>query len=242
MSDIKKRLPSCFAPPLTDGQLDKYKALVAAQPAGPIKAGLEYCLQAVLAWWDLPVSEEAPGPQIACMEAGSNPKSPKVWFVAETPLSESLKAQLFDHVPWDYEIEGLREMFVRIQAAEAKRNGDRIEDWRAAVRRHLQDKHFPAPGAVLKVREFLRKFAELAGELVGLLSPAGQKEVEEKKAKLRQFHVELQEAYQAKSHPAVPYPTLEDTSLRDCALHLQWYAAELERDREPMTQDVRTAG
>lgn len=98
-----KPLPvACFAPPLTDETLARYRELV-GQYAGPVevKDALASLLACVSAWWELPESKPGDAPKLAIKHRGKDITVPVV------PLEEQHVKALDPVTPWMRELDTL---------------------------------------------------------------------------------------------------------------------------------------
>ena len=91
----------CLAPPLSDEKLAAYLALATSQPNGPVRDAVCALLDCVKFWWELPESTEA----------GKDHPSGKGKIV---PLTDDLKANLFDLIPWDHELDGIQALLDKL--------------------------------------------------------------------------------------------------------------------------------
>jgi len=113
MADPKNALPAiCFAVPLTDERLAKYRALIEAEPAGEVKDALVGLLACVTAWWALPVSTRTDSTKIPVLVPSGKlgPKGEPIRGKGEltvTPLEESHVKSLWDVTPWMRELDTL---------------------------------------------------------------------------------------------------------------------------------------
>ena len=96
---------ACFAPPLTDELIAKYKADIAACEPGEIKDALTECLACVEAWWNIPESTRKDGDKFEIMHKGS-----KVTFQV-TPLESEQVKQLDGTTPWMRSLNGMSQLF-----------------------------------------------------------------------------------------------------------------------------------
>lgn len=92
-----------FAPPLSDALLDRYVELAAALPHTAVKAGVSKLLTLVKTWWALP--EPVGTAQVPHPVRGT--------IVA---LSAEHAATLAESLPWPHELDGLADVFERIDA------------------------------------------------------------------------------------------------------------------------------
>lgn len=108
------KIPACFAPPLSDELLAKYRALIDDVPAGPLRAALDTCYQAAEAWWNAPESakEEVKKIKLDCYrkvvgEDGKETVEKSTKTLSYQAMDQEIIAQLFDAVPWDWEMKGI---------------------------------------------------------------------------------------------------------------------------------------
>lgn len=97
------RLPvACFAPPLTDELLKKYRAEVEkVEQASAVGDALRLLLVCVEEWWKLPESKRKDGQEFDILHRGQPVK------YRTTPLEEDHVERLDDHIPWEHELRGL---------------------------------------------------------------------------------------------------------------------------------------
>lgn len=88
---------ACAAPPLTDELLAEYK-LLAADALPEVKDVMNLLLVCVEAWWELPESE---------LPASASASVPGGGRLPSVPLSDELKAKLWDVTPWMRELNTL---------------------------------------------------------------------------------------------------------------------------------------
>lgn len=89
---------ACFAPPLTDTKLARYRELAAALPkTDPVGDALRSLLACVGLWWELPESDR-PAAKWSITHKG------KPATFAVTPLSADLVEQLWAVTPWMHEL------------------------------------------------------------------------------------------------------------------------------------------
>lgn len=94
---------ACFAPPITDELLEKYRTLVRDYTASvvggeQIKDALETCLKCVEKWWSLPASNDPDTQKWSVLHRGK-PTTFKV-----TPLTKELVKDLWEATPWMSEL------------------------------------------------------------------------------------------------------------------------------------------
>lgn len=106
---------ACFAPPLTDDLIARYAALAGSLPdsRGDVRDAMRECLAAVRLWWELPESKG--GPKDQSVEVRHRGAGTLVKLVSLTP---DLVSDLFDAVPWGYELDAMQALFDRIPADE----------------------------------------------------------------------------------------------------------------------------
>lgn len=100
---VTKQMPvACFAPPLSDESLARYRELASAQPAGELKDALDRLLACVSAWWELPESQpDHDHPRLAIRHRGKDVSVPL------TPLEDRHVAALDAVTPWPRELDYL---------------------------------------------------------------------------------------------------------------------------------------
>lgn len=109
----QESLPAaCFAPPLTDDLLRAYRILADALPdsRGDVRDALRECLKAVETWWGLPESKGNARHDGHLLLVHRKEER----LVRITGLSETLKKELWDSIPWDYEIAAMEKLFESI--------------------------------------------------------------------------------------------------------------------------------
>jgi hypothetical protein len=102
---------ACFAPPMTEGLLARYREMADALPdtRGEVRDAMRELLACVEAWWGLPESSGSlTDPHLEIRHRG---KEVAVRLVSLTP---DLKRRLDDAVPWPYELRSMEELFGRI--------------------------------------------------------------------------------------------------------------------------------
>lgn len=97
---------ACLAPPLSDDLIAQYTQLADEAP-GPIRDALRECLAAVKLWWELPESQVAAASQVHI--AGGR-------TLGVVPLEAAHQQQLFDAIPWEYELAAMGQLFESIDA------------------------------------------------------------------------------------------------------------------------------
>lgn len=107
------RLPVvCFAPAMTDESVAAYRGRVNAMEAGQIKDACDECLKAVEAWWKLPDSTREDVDKFKIKHGGVD----KTFSVV--PLEEQHVQDLWDLVPWGYELDAIQSLFNGISQEE----------------------------------------------------------------------------------------------------------------------------
>jgi hypothetical protein len=101
--EAKKNIPvACFAPPLTDATLARYKALTDALPRGEVRDAMQSCYACVAAWWALPESTRTDGEIFRIRHKG------KQRDLRITPLTGELVEALWDVTPYLYELNAMQ--------------------------------------------------------------------------------------------------------------------------------------
>lgn len=95
----------CFAPPLTDEKIAEYRSFVDSMVMSPVKDACNECLKAIEAWWKLPESTLEATEKFRIKHAGKN----KTFAVV--PLEEKHIQELWEVVPWGYEIDAMQALF-----------------------------------------------------------------------------------------------------------------------------------
>lgn len=119
----------CFAPPLSDELIAGYETLVNALPdeRGDVRDAMRECLTAVKFWWTLP-------------ESKGTPKDGKLLIVHRekeaivrlTTLTPDLVKQLWDVVPWPYEIDAMKSLFNKLPSGTREYTGTKPIDEKVA--------------------------------------------------------------------------------------------------------------
>lgn len=105
------RLPvACFAPVLTDESLVNYRIAVDLLELGPVKDACNGCLKAVEAWHKLPESTRDDVDKFRIRHNGVD----KTFSVV--PLKKEHVEQLWELVPWGYELDAMQSLFDGIPA------------------------------------------------------------------------------------------------------------------------------
>lgn len=114
---------ACFAPPLTDEKLERYRELVSKVPVGSeLREGLDKCLTCVEAWYTIPESTRTDGRKVALLHKGQD------ITVQVIPLEETQIQNLWKTTPWPRECEPLKSLFDAISATSNKELRDCAHD------------------------------------------------------------------------------------------------------------------
>lgn len=106
---------ACFAPPLSDELLNTYQELTRGI-SGPVADAMLTCLIPVRLWWKLPESK-CPGQTLKIFHR-TDPNVERVETpIKVTPLEEQHKKDLWDSIPWGYEIDAIQKLFDTISPA-----------------------------------------------------------------------------------------------------------------------------
>lgn len=84
-----------FAPPLSEELFVAYKAMIDAEPAGPVKDAMTQLYNCCAAWWNLPDSSGT----------GSKPHASGIGVIV--PLDHEVRTALDTHVPWNHELDAM---------------------------------------------------------------------------------------------------------------------------------------
>lgn len=113
---VARTIPTaCFAPALTDEKLEHYKNLIDQLPESPLKTAMETCYKAVEKWWNLPESKGSSSDPDWVLVRHGKQKTVKV-----TSLDKELIEELWDVVPWDYELQAMQPLFDAIDPVHQK--------------------------------------------------------------------------------------------------------------------------
>lgn len=100
-----------FAPPITPEVLARYRALAEAEPAGPVKDALTSLGEMVRVFGQTPRSKLPGKPLAAAPFVGATgPLAGKTFTAEVVPLEPAEVKRIWDHVPWEHEIEGYRKL------------------------------------------------------------------------------------------------------------------------------------
>ena len=113
---------ACFAVPLTDERLAKYRDLVAGLETSAVKDAMAECLKAVELWWELPESTRPKDRPFAIRHEGKDHE------FAVTPLEGEQVKALWDAVPWPYELQAMGALFETIDPVAGKELRDAAHD------------------------------------------------------------------------------------------------------------------
>lgn len=107
---VKNQMPvACFAPPLTDKLIAKYRQIAESlgDARGEIRDAMRECLKPIDLWWELDESKGSAGdPTLKIDQHRGQPVVIKV-----TSLDPEFRDQLFDAIPWPYEIDAMQRLF-----------------------------------------------------------------------------------------------------------------------------------
>jgi hypothetical protein len=96
----QQRVGGSFAPPLTDELLASYQALIEKVPdKTQLKEALVDCMACCRKWWELP---ESTGGVTTPHLSGRG---------VMVDLDDNIKADLWDHIPWEEEIATIAKLF-----------------------------------------------------------------------------------------------------------------------------------
>lgn len=102
---------ACIAPPLSSGCLAKYADIIDAHN-DQFGAAMQVCLNAIEIWWELPDSERE---KLASFSLKHKDED-HVYDIV--PLEEEHVKALWEHLPWDYEIDAIQNLFNTIPMAQ----------------------------------------------------------------------------------------------------------------------------
>lgn len=100
---LGQRAGGSFAPPITEEQLAAYQALADSAEA-EVREAMLTLHNCVAQWWELPESTVEGQPHASGRGV-------------IVPLTNDLKAQLFDAIPWSRELKSMGELFEQLDAA-----------------------------------------------------------------------------------------------------------------------------
>lgn len=236
----ERSLPACFAPEITQADLDRYRALIDALPESERRTQetMRKLLEPVQIWYNLPVSLRAD-----VLSAKTPIRKTPVTIV---PLEKEHIELLWDLVPYPDEMSTLQQFVHTLQLAEVERNNTRREDYRAALRAYAFKKFFPQQEkqTLVDAAETRRQLAKLAERDINVranlatlqaaatgFSEAQWADLSAREQQMRQY---LRDVQDGSVTCEIAPPVLESTELRDAAGHLAWYVFELALDREPL--------
>lgn len=232
-----ERIGGSFAPPLSDEVLAGYKSL-AARLEPVYRDAIERLLAVVLLWWELPEST-----------GGGRPHPVGRGFIVD--LDDEIKQKLWEPIPWAHELDAIQKLLEGLQASEQSENERRLQAWKSAVAAVLKpqfissDLDFTLPGQDAKLKLLnesrrLRALGVLESQQVDKVAVALFDSSDDAVGKALLRHRDWQQATAAaivSASPPVERPALADVSARNAAFHLLWFVRELDRDREPLTND-----
>lgn len=231
-----------FAPPLSDETLAAYKTLAEELPVdSPTRDAMLKLHACCSQWWELP---ESTGTITQARKHASG-----VGNIID--LDDEHKKALWEAIPWEHELEAYKKLFNKLELDAENRNIRKLESWRAALKKALMDKHFTAEERAWlgsNARKMLRACLVSVGNfdngdkyidaIIGAFGPGmNSQTMKDHAAKMKALEAEFLEMNRGTKEPLVGRPQLESTALRKAAKHLLWVAVELDRDREPLTND-----
>jgi hypothetical protein len=216
-----ERFGGSFAPPLTDDLLERYEAAAAKAPRME-KETLEGLIQMARTFRETGPSK---------LKAHPHPAG----VGTLTKLEQEEVDRIDPVVPWQHEVDALKAMAEKVQVAEADRNAVKAADWTRRVKQVVVEKHFGDQSGLEYALTVIR--SEEAWKAAGLVDDGLQEKIDDLRGKIHEATDEANECVRTKECEGVPYPELEDTTLRTGLFHLIWLAQELTEDREPLTND-----
>jgi hypothetical protein len=103
----KPSVGGSFSPPLSDAKLADYRsAIELLQPKSRLREALEILLNCCEQWWEQPES------------TGSGRPHP-VGIGLIVDLDDSIAAALWEHIPWNDELDAFQKLFDAIEPADA---------------------------------------------------------------------------------------------------------------------------
>lgn len=252
-TQVTNQIPTaCFAPPLTDGMIARYEEL-ASNATGPIRGIMQTCLKAVKKWWDLPASVRSDGDRFVTMRGGKQVTYQVMPLEVEHMDDASESGELWDDVPYDYELDAMHQIAVTVQAEAAKRNGDKRDAWKIAVRQATIGNSFTEEEVTWlfsperrMVRDMINTMAhhecasvEILDRVLNAVWPGmNRATLHTQGRRMKELEAKLPDMYDGRAESPIPAPMLEPTELRDAAMHLIWMCKELCLNREPLTQEI----
>lgn len=225
------RLGGSFAPPLDAQKLAQYRKLAEGASDPRVRDAMRPLCKMMEVFQETPPSalSAVPHPVGEFTDGdGTKYRSPAVALLEEKEIK-----RIWDYVPWDYETDALAALFETIDKAISERNSRKIQEWQLTVANAIIQKHFPDKTTFEKLQKALKN----VGDWIGLLSADEAAKIQKQVDQVNACNAEFTRALSRKQYDGIPYPTLEPTPLRDAAQHLLWFARELTRDREPLTND-----
>lgn len=227
----KVRLGGSFAPPINSEQVARYRELAKAAEDPRVRDAVLPLCEMVEIFQKTPDSRLNGQPHpVGEFTDGSGQKRQAP---AVVPLEESEIKRIWDYVPWDYECDALAVLFEEIEQDVAFRNSQKISEWKRTVANVIISGFFPDRSKFEKVQQALKNVADW----LFLLEENQAAKIQEQYNSVNECNAAITKAFASKQYEGLPYPKLEPTPLRDAAHHLLWFARELTRDREPLTND-----
>lgn len=221
----RRQIGGCFAPPLDDELLARYRERIDAVPRGRLRDALETLHACCERWWQ------------------TASRASRARTTAVVDLDSEQAAALDDLIPWSAasngtgtpdELEAIQAMLDGIQVEAAQRNSERVTAWRQAVSSRVSAAHL-GDADPRTVKAFLAACASADD----LLTPEQRHRNDDLASRLDAANDEARQAFAARHHADFAFPDdLEDTSLRDMAFHLLWFVKEFDLGREPLTNDM----
>jgi hypothetical protein len=221
----KARIGGSFAPPLSDELLARYKSLIGAMPESPAKDAATQCHSCCEKWWNLP-------------ESTGNGRAHPVGRGVIIDLDEPIKKELWELIPWTHDLHAMSDLFDALDRDATVSNGRRVEAWQTSVRDAVAMRYFPDPDKRAKALKLAESWAQAKESMTALLSPEVMRECEDTVQQVGRMKADVLAAFQTKTYPGIPYPTMEPTPTRNMAFHLLWHVKEFDLDREPITNDL----
>lgn len=104
----QQRIGGSFAPPLTDELIERYRATIEALSASPVRDAMRQCLACCERWWGLPDS------------VGTETRNHPSGVGRIVDLEPAIAEALWDHIPWDHEIEAIQSLFDAIDPGSSR--------------------------------------------------------------------------------------------------------------------------
>lgn len=116
----RKSIPvACFAPPLTDEHIATYETMILTLPMpGAVRDAMRECMAPIKLWWELPESKRTDGVKLRLFHRTDPSKEREAKDVPIVPLEQDHAQQLYDLIPWDYELDAMAKLFETIPTEE----------------------------------------------------------------------------------------------------------------------------